>query len=186
MVPVGVMRKLLTLLNKGLRQEYIIKGLAKLPKKDIERHFRQRFEHRMHRKDDFIYYVPDYRYDDTTDSEEYEKIMRDHAPKKSAPKKSAPKKSAPKKSAPNLINEIEDFVKKYNANEIKKLNLTKENFKPITDKFFDTLEKIQKKLDDIDDPIKFFKDNKDLSTKFADIKKNYVRRVRAQFKKSKK
>ena len=91
-----------------------------------------------------------------------------------------PKKEEPKKE--DLITLVDKFNKKYNAVEIKKQNLNKSNLKDFTDPYFKQLEKIEKELDNVDDPIEFFKTNKKISSDFVDIKKNFVRRVKAQMK----
>ena len=69
--------------------------------------------------------------------------------------------------------------------EIKKQNLTKQNLQNFTNPYFDLLDKIQKKLDNLEDKVQFALDNKKLSMAFDDIKKNFVRRVKAAVKKNK-
>jgi len=105
--------------------------------------------------------------------------------KKEKAPKPAPKPAPKKEESSNLLDDLKKFTDKYNANEIKKQKFTKQNIDNFTNPYFDLLKKIQKKLDNLDDQIKFFKDNKKLSMSFADIKKNFLRRIKAQIKKSK-
>jgi len=112
------------------------------------------------------------------------KLLKKEEPKKERKKiklVSFDKKEEPKK----LTERIKEFNKKYNANEIKKQKLDKSNLKKYTDPYFKELEEIEKMLSDIDDNIKFIKDNKELSSTFTDIKKNFVRRVKSNMKKQK-
>jgi len=90
----------------------------------------------------------------------------------------------PKKDA-DLISDIEDFVKKYNLIEIKKQNLTKENLKKFTDKYFDNLDKIKEKLKVVENPLIFFIAYKNLCKEYYYIEKNFVKRVKAEIKKNK-
>ena len=86
----------------------------------------------------------------------------------------------------DLLTLMDKFNKKYNAVEIKKQNLNKLNLKKFTDPYFKALEKIEKELENVDDSIEFFKTNKKISSDFVDIRKNFVRRVKAQMKGKKK
>lgn len=99
----------------------------------------------------------------------------------SKPVKSNIEKPKPKK----LTERIKEFNKKYNTNEIKKQKLDKSNLKKYTDPYFKELEEIEKILSDIDDPMEFFRNNKELSSTFTDIKKNFIRRVKSNMKKTK-
>jgi len=87
------------------------------------------------------------------------------------------------KEKEDLLTLMDKFNKKYNAVEIKKQNLNKSNLKKFTDPYFKELEKIEKELENVGDSIEFLKTNKKISSDFADIKKNFVRRVKAQMKK---
>jgi len=117
------------------------------------------------------------------------KTKRQMKKKKEEPKKERKKiklVSFDKKEEPKKLTErIKEFNKKYNANEIKKQKLDKSNLKKYTDPYFKELEEIEKMLSDIDDNVKFIKDNKELSSTFTDIKKNFVRRVKSNMKKQK-
>ena len=92
-------------------------------------------------------------------------------------------KEEPKKEN-NNINNIKLYVNSYNNDEIKKQKLTKENLTEFTNPAIQLLDKIENQLDKIEDKIEFFKQNKELSKKYADTKKNFVRRVKAQLKKN--
>mgnify|MGYP003133928982 CR=1 FL=1 len=81
---------------------------------------------------------------------------------------------------------MKKLVNKYNKDEIKKQKLTKENLKKYTDPYFDLIDKIEKQLKEVDDPMEFLKKNKELSKKYADVSKNFIRRVKAQMKANKK
>ena len=101
-------------------------------------------------------------------------------------KKSKEKKEKTKKVDSSVIDDIKLYVKKYNHDEIKKQNLTKENLKNFVNPAFDLLEKIQKKLDKIDDSMGFIQKNAaNLLKKYNDTNKNFVRRVKAQVKSKK-
>ena len=91
-------------------------------------------------------------------------------------------KPVPKKEEPDLLTLMDKFNKKYNAVEIKKQNLNKSNLKDFTEPYFKELEKIEKELENMDDSIEFFKTNKKISSGFVDIRKNFIRRVKAQMK----
>ena len=93
--------------------------------------------------------------------------------------KPSPKKVVKKN---DLLTLMDKFNKKYNAVEIKKQNLNKSNLKDFTEPYFKELEKIEKEVDNVDDSIEFLKTNKKISSEFVDIKKNFVRRVKAQIK----
>jgi hypothetical protein len=105
---------------------------------------------------------------------------------KGKPKKEAIKKGQKiiesKKQEPDLLTLMDKFNKKYNAVEIKKQNLNKSNLKDFTEPYFKELEKIEKELENMDDSIEFFKTNKKISSGFVDIRKNFIRRVKAQMK----
>ena len=103
------------------------------------------------------------------------------APKPPPKKAPVAKKEEPKKDN-NLLEDIKKFIEKYNSNEIKKQNLTKENLKNYTNPYFESLEKIEKNLNNVEDPLEFFKNNTKLSSSFTDIKKNFIRRIKAQLK----
>jgi len=105
---------------------------------------------------------------------------------KALEKKFPKKKEEEPKKEDNLLKNLKKFIDEYNTNEIKKQNLTKENLKKYTNPYFEKLEKIEKQLENVDDEIEFFKNNKQLSKSFTDIRKNFVRRVKAQLKESKK
>ena len=91
-------------------------------------------------------------------------------------------KPVEKKEEPDLLTLMDKFNKKYNAVEIKKQNLNKSNLKDFTEPYFKELEKIEKELENMDDSIEFFKTNKKISSGFVDIRKNFIRRVKAQMK----
>ena len=95
------------------------------------------------------------------------------------PKKKVKRKLPLKEDLLTLMNK---FNKKYNAVEIKKQNLNKSNLKKFTDPYFKVLEKIEKELENVDDSIEFIKTNKKISSDFVDIRKNFLRRVKAQMK----
>ena len=82
----------------------------------------------------------------------------------------------------NLIENLKLIVSKYNKDEIKKQNLTKENTKNYTNPYFELLEKIENQFKDLEDEKDFFTKNKKLSTDFADVKKNFIRRIKSQLK----
>jgi hypothetical protein len=86
----------------------------------------------------------------------------------------------------NLIDNIKLIISKYNKDEIKKQNLTKENLKNFTDPYFELFEKIEKQLESIDDKMEWFQNNKKLGEDYVDVKKNFMRRIKSQLKKSKK
>ena len=87
----------------------------------------------------------------------------------------------------DLINNLKLFVSKYNKNQIKKQQITKQNLKNYTDPYFELLEKIEVQLKEIDGEfdfqVVFIKENPDLSADFIDIRKNFYRRIKAQLKK---
>ena len=87
----------------------------------------------------------------------------------------------------DLINNLKLFVSKYNKNEIKKQQLTKQNLKNYTDPYFELLEKIEVQLKEMDGEFDFqvdlIKENTKLSADFIDIRKNFYRRIKAQLKK---
>ena len=88
-------------------------------------------------------------------------------------------------SDPSLIEKMKTFIKSYDLTQIKKQKITKDNLKEYTDKYFNMLDSIQNQLDNIDDSIEFFKKHKDLSSKYVNVKDNFMRRVKANFKKNK-
>jgi len=97
MVTIGLMRKHLTELNKDLRNEFILKGVSKLSKEMVERHFKERFDRTVGRKDGFIYYSPKSTFSTERAPEEYRKLMT--KPKAKPKAKAAEKpKAKPKKN----------------------------------------------------------------------------------------
>ena len=87
----------------------------------------------------------------------------------------------------DLINNLKLFVSKYNKNQIKKQQITKQNLKNYTDPYFELLEKIEVQLKEMDGEFDFqvdlIKENTKLSADFIDIRKNFYRRIKAQLKK---
>ena len=87
----------------------------------------------------------------------------------------------------DLINNLKLFVSKYNKNEIKKQQLTKQNAKNYTEPYFKLLEKIEVQLQEINGEFDFqvdlIKQNTKLSADFIDIRKNFYKRIKAQIKK---
>ena len=116
----------------------------------------------------------------------YRKARGDFVPEKDPlvkkQEKKEVKKEAPKKEN-NLLENMKNLVKKYGKDEIKKQNLTKENLKKYTNPYFDIVEKIEKQLKEVDDDMEFFKNNKELSKKYKDTTKNFIRRLKLQLKK---
>lgn len=110
------------------------------------------------------------------------KMAEKKEPKKKV-KKEEPKKKIKIKKDNNLLQNMKNLVKKYNKDEIKKEKLTKENLNKYTNPYFDIAEKIEKQLEEVDDPMEFFKNNKELSKKYRDTTKNFIRRIKAQVKK---
>ncbi len=101
-------------------------------------------------------------------------------------KKKKVRKDKQQESSDNLIDNIKLIISKYNKDEIKKQNLKKENLKNFTDPYFELFEKIEKQLESIDDKMEWFQNNKKLGEDYVDVKKNFMRRIKSQLKKSKK
>tara|TARA_R110001592_G_scaffold308965_1_gene583010 strand:- start:87 stop:650 length:564 start_codon:yes stop_codon:yes gene_type:complete len=85
-----------------------------------------------------------------------------------------------------IIKNMELMVKLYNPSEIKKQK-DKESIKKYTEDYFKLSEQIKEKgLDTLEDPDEFFKTYKEISKKYVDVNKNFVRRIKAQLKSIKK
>ena len=191
---VKYMKAHLVFLNKQLRKELILSGVAKMKRNDLEKNFKDRFESTTNKKDGSIYYLPKNKYGDIeADEDDFKDLNNKLSPKKKDPKKepkkvkkSELKKKKEKPKPTTLLENLKKLVNKYNKDEIKKQKLTKENLKKYTNPYFDLSEKIEKQLKEVDDPMEFLKKNKELSKKYADVSKNFIRRINAQMKANKK
>jgi len=101
-------------------------------------------------------------------------------------KKTTP--TAKKTAKPDLIKLMKEFNSKYNKEALKKYDInSKEEIKEkIVNPYFKDLEIIKNLLNKIEDPIEFIKQNKEISSKYQDIEKNFLRRIKQVIKDFKK
>lgn len=107
---VKYMKAHLVFLNKQLRKELILSGVAKMKRNDIEKNFKDRFESTTNKKDGSIYYTPKNKYGDIeADEDDFKDLNNKLIPKKKEPKKESkkePKKKSPPKPTPKPKKEI--------------------------------------------------------------------------------
>tara|TARA_R100001086_G_C11716555_1_gene225689 strand:+ start:108 stop:671 length:564 start_codon:yes stop_codon:yes gene_type:complete len=94
---VKYMKAHLVFLNKQLRKELILSGVAKMKRNDIEKNFKDRFESTTNKKDGSIYYTPKNKYGDIeADEDDFKDLNNQLRPKKKEPKKEPKEKATPK------------------------------------------------------------------------------------------
>ena len=117
------MKKHLTMYNKFVRDELLVRGLSKMNKEQIEKEFNQRFKLYTGSKSGRKGYIPKevQGYSPEYETKDFFKLYEDNQPKKKPVKKAEPKQSLKTKTA----NELFDLEQKLRDNYFSKIKTTK-------------------------------------------------------------